>query len=88
MTNEMIERLESKGFKRWQKNGMDRLYIDYNVVNDWADKNLEISLYAWMNRAERQNGKMWVNVETGEIETKGIASTKEVAEIVAKYIEA
>lgn len=25
---ERIEELESKGFKRWQKNGMDRMYIN------------------------------------------------------------
>ncbi len=28
MTNEMIERLESKGFKRWTKGNLDRLYIN------------------------------------------------------------
>lgn len=28
MNEELIKALEAKGFKRWQKNGMDRMYIN------------------------------------------------------------
>lgn len=34
-----IGELEAKGFKRWQKNGMDRLYLDYKQTG------IEISFY-------------------------------------------
>lgn len=47
---ERIEELEAKGFKRWQKNGMDRMYINASTLG------LECSYYktgnissAWFN---------------------------------------
>lgn len=32
MTKERITELEAMGFKRWQKNGMDRLYVNASVL--------------------------------------------------------
>lgn len=32
MTEQSIERYEEAGFKRWTKNGMDRLYVDAKVL--------------------------------------------------------
>ena len=32
MTNEMIAKLETAGFKRWTKGGYDRLYINAGVL--------------------------------------------------------
>jgi hypothetical protein len=32
ITAEKISELESKGFKRWTKNGMDRLYVNASVL--------------------------------------------------------
>lgn len=32
MTNELIEKLEGLGFSRWQKNGMDRLYVNASTL--------------------------------------------------------
>ena len=90
-----IKKLESKGFKRWQKNGMDRMYISYDILDAWCianegtlDSADMVRLYGYMNRYERQNGKIWIEVTTGEIKTKGISNEKEVKAIVEMFIAA
>lgn len=32
MTEQMIKKLEEKGFKRWEKAGYDRLYINLSIL--------------------------------------------------------
>lgn len=80
LTGTMIEKLEDKGFNRWTKGNMDRLYIDPDKLG------LELSFYnsgnissAWFdgekisNSIARQLGfiKLWIDVKTGEVATKG-----------------
>lgn len=86
MEQQKIDKLTGLGFRRWQKDAYDRLYIGYKVLDDWAIANNEQRPYAWMNRFERQNGKIWIETETGEICTKDIESANEIKSIVEKYI--
>jgi len=92
LKNSEIMNLRDKGFKRWQNGDMDRMYIDYTTVNEWCYQNEDLvdgeSLKMYMDKREISSGKMWVNVKTGEIETKGIDCSAEVIEIIKKYIEA
>ena len=92
LTNEEIMNLRDKGFKRWQKGDMDRIYIDYTTVNEWCFQNEDLvdgeSLKMYMDKREINSGKMWVDAVTGEIETKGIECEAEVKAIIRKYIEA
>ena len=88
MTNEMITKIESKGGNRWTKGNMDRIYMDLSAINAWTEENAEMNLYAYMNRRERQSGKVWFEVATGEIKVKNIDMVDEVVEIVKAYVEA
>lgn len=89
MTNEKITALENKGFKRWIKGDMDRLYVDYTVVDKWAiDTDQDDTCYKWMDRIERSRGKIWVDVKTEEIQTKGIEEADKIIALVRAYIEA
>ena len=54
-----ISALESKGFKRWQKNGMDRLYINATRLG------LELTFYNTGNvRSAAFNGE-WISNSRG-----------------------
>ena len=58
MTDEMIKSLEEKGFKRWTKNGMDRLYINAYALG------LELDYYKTGNISSAQfKGKHISNSE-------------------------
>lgn len=88
MTNEKITALESKGFKRWIKGDMDRLYIDHETVDKWAWSNFDDTCKKWMDKFERSRGKIWMDVKTGELQTKGIEEAEKVLAVVKAYIEA
>ena len=87
--DEELAKLESKGFKRWTKGDLDRMYIDYEKVDDWArETEQEDTCYKWMNRRERSSGKIWIDVKTGELHTKGIEESDKIIALVKAYIEA
>lgn len=65
-----IEMFEKMGAKRWQKNGMDRLYVNADMIQAICDKYNEGVIP--MNRAARECGKLWIDVETGEVGAKGL----------------
>lgn len=55
--------------KRWQKNGMDRLYVNYSDLED-----VEVdgqTMYAWFNRAARQNMKIYYDLVADELVVTG-----------------
>lgn len=81
MTVKMMESLKAAGIaKEWHKGDMHRLYIDLAVAYEMYYDNNEhfqqgrISV----NRYERDNGKIWVDMESGEISTKYISDSEEV----------
>lgn len=80
MTDKMIEKFESAGFKRWTKYDKDRLYIDaeglglsynrYNTGNiayaEWQGEKISNS-----HAREMMSCKMYVDVATGEAHYDG-----------------
>lgn len=88
MTNEKITALENKGFKRWIKGDMDRMYIEWQTVDKWANTTDSDTCYMWLDRTERSRGKIWMDVKTGELQTKGIEEADKILAIVKAYIGA
>lgn len=80
-----IENLEGK---RWIKNDMDRVYINagylcdlyYSMPDELKNHGGRLPL----NRFERQNGKIWVDVTTDEIKTKNIDCGGDVIATIAQ----
>lgn len=74
--SERIEELEAKGFKRWQKGGMDRLYINANVLGLVVHYRKTGSICdAWFNEesiSHAEGGRMkmaktFIDVKTGVV---------------------
>lgn len=65
LTETMIAKLESKGFKRWTKGTMDRLYIDASKLNPGCGR------YA-------SKVKTYIDVMTGEL-VSGYITLEELA---------
>lgn len=76
MTSEMIAKLNGLG-KEWHKGSMHRFYIDLTKASDLyfsidETEHARIPL----NRYERSNGKLWIDLDTGKVETKGISDAE------------
>lgn len=86
-----IEELEGMGFKRWQKNGMDRLYINYASVG------IEINHYNTGNicycaidgdRVSNSEGrriadsKTWIDVNTGILHSNNFYMFNQVCNLL------
>ncbi len=97
MLNERtIEKLEQMGFKRWQKNGMDRLYINPKefglVVEQYKSGNVS---YAELNGEQISNGsatdilcgKYYVDAKTGNIIASARSYKDTIIEIITEMIE-
>lgn len=84
MTEETIAKYEAKGFKRWTKGSMDRLYIDVTKLG------LEVSYYktgnvssaTWcgerISNADARrfmSSKVYVDVKTGELHVQDRTTT-------------
>ena len=76
LTNTQIEKLEAKGFKRWTKNGMDRLYVNAKALGLKCEYyNTGSVRNAWFrgdsvsnSEARRMMGsKTYIDIETGEL---------------------
>lgn len=81
MTAKMMEALKAAGIaKEWHKDDMHRLYIDLSVTCEMYFDNNEHFEHGRIsiNRYEKANGKVWVDMEPGEIHTKNISSSEEV----------
>ena len=91
MTAKMMEALKTAGIaKEWHKDTMHRLYIDLTKASDMYYNNFETADFKWarlnLNRRERDNGKLWVDLETGEISTKGIYMGEEVISQIMELV--
>lgn len=69
MTEKMIAKLESKGFKRWTKGNMDRLYVDCYALGledgRWATMGGYDLSHADTRRVKA--AKTYIDVQTGEL---------------------
>lgn len=69
--------INAKLARRWTKNDMDRLYIDLSAADAWTAKSDVFPGRFAVNRYERQNGKMWIDLKTGKIDTRSIRDADE-----------
>lgn len=74
LTTTQIEALEQKGFKRWQKNGMDRMYInatrlglelDFYKTGNISCAFLDGSRISNCQARRLREVKTYIDVETG-----------------------
>jgi hypothetical protein len=91
MTAKMMEILKDAGIaKEWHKDTMHRLYIDLNKAGEMYYNNYESANFEWarlnLNRRERDNGKLWVDLETNEIHTKGIYMDEQVISQIMELV--
>lgn len=89
MNAKMMETLKNAGIaKEWHKGDMHRLYIDLTKASDMYFDNNESFQHGRMalNRYERNNGKVWVEIESGEICTKSIDSQDEVISQIMELV--
>lgn len=89
MTAKMMETLKTVGIaKEWHKDTMHRLYIDLAKAADLYYDNNEGFEHGRLNinRRERDNGKLWVEIESGEICTKGIYMDGEVISQIMELV--
>ena len=79
MTETMIEKLTEKGFSRWTKGAMDRLYINANDLGLYTDSYKSGNIcFASFNGEEISHAhalrmigaKIWIDVETGLLNSK------------------
>lgn len=79
LNEQTIEKLESKGFKRWTKNGMDRLYINCESYGVEITRNSKGGIdHVTFNGEGTSNAngyrlintKCWLDVNTGELHIK------------------
>lgn len=81
MTAKMMETLKNAGIaNEWHKAEMHRLYIDLAKAAEMYYNNNEHLEHGRliMNSREIANGKLWVDLETGMVCTKGISMDEDV----------
>jgi hypothetical protein len=95
LTEEKIARLEEKGFKRWTKGNMDRLYINASMLGlNCEYYNTGNIRSAWFNGASISNcearrmkaAKTYIDIKAGTVYGDN-NSLKEAAEKLAFFEE-
>lgn len=89
MTAKMMESLKNAGIaNEWHKGDMHRLYIDLPKADDMYYDNSENFQHGHiaLNRYERNNGKVWIDLSTGEISTKSIRDAEEVISQIMELV--
>ena len=77
-TKKVIETLiENKLARLWRKNGIERLYIDLTAVDAWTANCDEFPGRFAVNRYDRFNGKMWIDLANDEIATRNMGHGEE-----------
>lgn len=92
MTAKMMETLKTAGIaNEWHKGDMHRLYIDLAKAGEMYYENCETANFKCarlaLNRYERNNGKMWIEIESGDICTKSISESEEVISQIMELVE-
>lgn len=88
---EMIKALGNIG-KEWHKGDMHRYYIElsvaYEMYSNLDDSAKCLPNYTMpINRFEKGNGKVWIDIESGEIKTKDIRNGEGVVDCIMALIE-
>ncbi len=85
-TAEMISKLNGIG-KEWHKDTMHRFYINLPQADEkyYDTDNTEHGRLP-LNRYERNNGKAWIELESGEFCTKGIQDAKELESCIMELV--
>lgn len=89
MTAAMMEVLKTAGLaNEWHKGDMHRLYIDLIKANELYKSNNADLEHARLilNRYERSNGKMWIDLESGKICTKSIGDSEAVISQIMELV--
>lgn len=85
-TTEMIAKLQNIG-KEWHKGDMHRFYIDLHKA---AEMYLDLPDAKHgrlpLNRYERNNGMIWIDIENGKFCTKGIQDEDELIACIDELI--
>lgn len=81
-----IKEIEKLG-NRWQKNGMDRVYISRETLEKVCEKYNEGIVP--LNRRQRDSFKIWIDLATGEVDAKNIGRIydDDIKAWVKAYIE-
>ena len=91
MTEEIIKRLEDLGFKRWEKNGLDRLYINAKDIGLECDYYKTGNVHYATFRGEHISNtraremlcsKTFVDVKTGKVHSDNNTMRETVTEIL------
>lgn len=78
-----VNELISKGFKRWQKNGMDRLYVNATVLGlDTECKTFQGKRVSNSHCRELAQAKTYIDLVKNEIRSDSCMLTAAVAELV------
>lgn len=94
MTQEMIEKLEAKGFKHWMKGNIDRLYINASqlglVCDYYKTGNIKAAEFNGERISNSQGyrykaSKTFVDVKTGAVHSD-IPALQEAAENIIKEV--
>lgn len=89
MTTKMMETLKTAGIaSEWHKGNMHRMYIDLAKADELYSSNCDSLEHARLNlnRFDRNNGKMWIDLETGEIKTKNIGFASDVINQIMELV--
>lgn len=86
MNAKMMDALKVIG-KEWHKDNMHRFYIDLTVA-DKLYRDMENAEHGSLpcNRRERENGKVWIDLDTDEISTKGIQCGEDMIAAIRELI--
>lgn len=78
-----IEELEGMGFKRWQKNGMDRMYVDAARIGLDADANMFQGKRISGSLVRAMKGaKTYIDLVNGEIHSDNTMLAASVADLM------
>lgn len=89
MTAAMLETLKAAGIaNEWHKGDMHRLYIDLIKADKlYSSNNADLEhARLILNRYERSNGKMWIDLGSGKICTKNIGDSEAVISQIMELV--
>lgn len=86
MTTKMMDALKVIG-KEWHKDNMHRFYINLTEA-DKLYRDMETAAHGSLpcNRRERENGKVWIDLDNDEISTKGIQCNDDMIDAIRELI--
>ena len=88
-TINMIDTLKASGIaKEWHNGDMHRLYIDLTKADEFYFENNDGFAHGRLalNRRERSNGKLWIDLETGDFSSKSIDNPNEVISQIMEIV--